>query len=261
MISRNPVMLTPADPVWAELVQDIEAVVALGFAFDAQFARIGRTCLLITWIGGSTSLAASVTHSRGLLLAMFWTRKPQKQWLDGVFTEAILENGRAAGFKAMVEDMANSPGMFEELDGDHLAWDDLSAAARLQCIVRDAVIAGAPFESFAEVVKSTIGDAAEAALRVVLESQKELHAIANLLRNEDLTPPPLVDQVTHLVDYVSDLEAQQDEHRLNREKALEGINNVGEGNSPQRQSGRGAISHGELNSYRRSGHLPVRRSA
>src|SRR5207244_4690577 len=102
-----------------------------------------------------------------IVIANVLDGKPQDRWLEGVFDEAILENQKIASFKAMVEDMKNSPDnhVFEEMNGDRLPWDDLSAAAKLQYIARDAVISDVPFEPFAQVVKDTIGEVSEAALR------------------------------------------------------------------------------------------------
>jgi hypothetical protein len=72
------------------------------------------------------------------------------------------------------------------------------------------------FEPFAQVVKDTIGDVGEAALRVVLDGQKELHAIAKLFPDDERTEPtPPVEQVKDMLDYVSALDTQDKERRLN----------------------------------------------
>ena len=53
------------------------------------------------------------------------------------------------------------------------------------------------------MAKETIGDVGKAALRVVLESQKELHAIAKLLPDDGrIEPTPPVEQVKEILDYV-----------------------------------------------------------
>jgi len=162
--------------------------------------------------------------------------KPKERWFEGVLDEAVLENEKIAGFKASVEDRENSPGnhVFEEMDGDRLPWADLSAAAKLQYIALDAVRHDVPFKPFSEVVKKTIGDVPEAALRVVLDGQIELHAIAELFPADGRTEPtPLVEQVKEMLDYVSALEAQQEERSQNREKPFEGISNDLDGRAPR----------------------------
>ena len=138
----------------------------------------------------------------------------------------MLENHSIAGFKAMVEDRKNSPDnyVFEEMDGDDSPWAELSAAAKLQYITRDAVISGVPFESFAEAVREANSDVGEAALRVVLDGQKELHAIAKLFPDDGRTEPtPLVERVKEVLDYASALEAQEQERLQDGEKLPEGM--------------------------------------
>jgi hypothetical protein len=162
--------------------------------------------------------------------------KPQEKWLDGAFDEAVLEQRKIASFKAMVEDSKTSPKnhLFEEMDGDRVSWTELSAAAKLQYIVRDAVIADVTFQAFADVVKDTIGDVGEAALRLVLDYQKERHAIAKLLPDDGrLEPKPLVEQVEDVMDHVSALETQEKERLQAREKLFEGLGNVLDGKPPQ----------------------------
>jgi hypothetical protein len=162
--------------------------------------------------------------------------KPPEKWFEGAFDEAVLENRRVASFKACVEDLRNSPDNceFEEMDGDRQSWKDLSAAAKLQYIALDAARSNVPFEPFAAAVKDTIGDMGEPALRVVLDGQKELHAIAKLLPDDGRTEStPVVEQVRDMLDYVSALETQEKERRQNREKLFEGISNVLDGKPPQ----------------------------
>ena len=82
----------------------------------------------------------------------------------------------------------------------------------------DAARNDVPFEAFAEVVKDTIGDRVDAALRVVLDGQKELHAIAELLPDDGrIESPPLVEQVKDVLDYVLALETQEKARTLNAE--------------------------------------------
>jgi hypothetical protein len=146
--------------------------------------------------------------------------KPQEKWLEGVFDEAALENHKIALFNEMVEEMRSRPRnhLFEEMNGDHLPWAELSADAKLQYIARDAAIGDVPPESFVQVVKDTIDDVGEAALRVVLDGQKELHAIASLLPDDGrLESTPLVERVKDMLEYVSALETQIRERPQNRE--------------------------------------------
>jgi hypothetical protein len=162
--------------------------------------------------------------------------KPPERWLEGVCDEAALENRSAASFRAMVEDIKNSPNnhVFEEMDGNRLPWAELSAAAKLQYIARDAAISDVGFETFAPLVKETLVDFGEAALRVVLEEQKELHAIAKLFPDDGRTEPtPLVEQVKKILNYASALERQETERQQGREKLFEGINDILDGKPPQ----------------------------
>jgi hypothetical protein len=162
--------------------------------------------------------------------------KPQEKWVEGVFDESVLENRRISSFKAMVEDSRNSPRnyFFDEMAGDSRPWPELSAAAKLEYISRYAALADVPFEPFAQVVKETIGDVGEAALRVMLDDRKELHAIAKLFPDDGRTEPtPLVERVKDMLDYVSALEAQEKERHEGREKLFQGISNVLDGKPPQ----------------------------
>jgi hypothetical protein len=155
-----------------------------------------------------------------IVIANVLDGKPQEKWLEGVFDEAVLENNRITSFRMLVEGMKNSPTghHFEEMNGDWRPWDDLSAAAKLQYIARDAVICDVPFGTFAEVVKNTIGDRVDAALRVVLDAQKELHAIADLFPDDGRTVrPPLVEQVKDMLDYALALETQEKARTANAE--------------------------------------------
>jgi hypothetical protein len=166
--------------------------------------------------------------------------KPQEQWLEGVFEESALESYKIEGFKAMAGDRGNSRAnhVFEEINGDSVPWAELSAAAKLQYIARDAVIADVPFEPFVEVVKYTIGDIGEAALRVVFDGQRELHAIAKLFPDDGRTEStPLVEQVKEMLDYVSALEGQQCEGPQKQKESFDGING-GANVKPKTRDGR-----------------------
>jgi hypothetical protein len=173
----------------------------------------------------------------GIIFSNLRDGKPPERWVEGICDGVALENQKIASFNAMVEDSRNSPSnhFFEEMDGDRRPWAELSAAAKLQYIVRDAAVSGVLFETFAEVAKETLGDVGEAAQRVVLESQKELHAIAKLLPDDGRTEPtPLVEQVKDILDYVSALETREQERRQGREKLFEGISEVLDGKPPAR---------------------------
>jgi hypothetical protein len=238
---KRPVILKPDDPVWAELIANIEAVVSGRYAEDPDFVfgmtyapsveepgfefgvltRKDRQNLLADMVDWRGYGNRGMSHDQqSIVIANVLDGKPHEQWLVGVFDEAVLENARITSFTMMVERMKNSAtGLhFEEMNRDLRPWDDLSAAAKLQYIVRDAVISDVPFESFAEMVKNTIGDRVDAALRVVLAGQQELHAIAKLFPDDERTEPaPLVVQVKDLLEYASALEAQEKEQRLNAE--------------------------------------------
>jgi len=227
---RRTVMAKPDHPAWAELVTEIESVVSLSYVEDpdapwgpsytpteeepgfsfASLNRGDRQNVLADMVSWGNYESQGISHAQQrIVIANVLDGKLQERWLEGVFDEAVLENDKIASFKVMVQDMENSPGnhVFEEMDGDRLPWDDLSAAAKLQYIVRDAVISDVRFESFAHVAKDTIGDVGEAALLVVLEGQKELHAIAELFLDDGRTEStPLVEQVKEMLDYVSALE-------------------------------------------------------
>lgn len=241
MAPKRTVQLKPDDPVWTEMIGAIEAVVSWRYAEDLHFVsgfpyapsveepgfefgvltRKDRQNLLADMVDWRGYGNRGMSHDQqSIVIANVLDGKPQEKWLEGVFDEAVLENNRITSFRMLVEGMKNSPTghHFEEMNGDWRPWDDLSAAAKLQYIARDAVICDVPFGPFAEVVKNTIGDRVDAALRVVLDGQKELHAISQVFPDDGRTEPtPLVEQVKDLLDYASALEAQQKEQRLNAE--------------------------------------------
>ena len=247
MAPKRSVLLKPDDPVWAEMIGDIVSVVSSRYAEDLDFVsglayapsveepgfefgaltRKDRQNLLAEMVDWRGYGNRGMSHDQqSIVIANVLAEKPQQQWLHGVFDEAVLENARIISFKRSVESMKNSPTghHFEEMNGDWRPWDDLSAAAKLQYIARDAVICDVPFESFAEVVKNTMGGRVDAALRVVLDGQKELHAIAKLFPDDGQTEStPLVEQVKDMLDHVSALEAQEKERRQGRETLLEGM--------------------------------------
>jgi hypothetical protein len=245
----------PGDPIFDELVAKFQSVASSRYVEDPSHRLPTRFIRSETGLrfdelkrGDQIDTLSDSVHwdyyaekglsaaQAGIILSNVRKGKPQEKWLDGIFDEAALERHRVEGFKAMVEDSKHSPDnrLFEEMDGDRLPWAKLSATAKLGYIARDAALSDVGFEPFAEMVKDTIGDAVEAALRVVLDGQKELHAIAKLLPHDGrIEPAPLVEQVTEILDYVSVLEQQEKERLQGREKLLEGISNVLDGKPPQ----------------------------
>ena len=159
------------------------------------------------------------------------TANREENWLDGVFDEAVLENDRIRAFKISVENRRNSPDnhFFDEMDGSSRNWEELSAAAKLQYIAADATRTEVSFKAFAEVARDVIGDDIEAALRIVLEGQKELHAIAKLFPDDGRTEPtPLVEQVKDVA-CLHRGPGDAGKRREGREKLFERISSVLDG--------------------------------
>jgi hypothetical protein len=100
---------------------------------------------------------------------------------------------RVESFKAMVEDSKGSSHYFEEVDGDHQQWRDLSDAAKLQYIASYACQSDVPFKPFAEAVNDLLSDVGDAALRVVFDYEKELRALAQLLPDDGLRVIEIID--------------------------------------------------------------------
>jgi hypothetical protein len=172
----------------------------------------------------------------GVIFSNVRDGKPQEKWFDGVFEEAVLERHKVEGFKKLVEHSKNSPSnhCFEEMDGNLLPWVELSNSAKLQYIASYAAYCDVPLKPFADMVKDAIGYIGDVALPVVLDAQKELHAIAKLFPDDGRTEPtPLVEQVKEILDYASALEAQEKERRQGKEKLFEGISNLLDGKAPQ----------------------------
>ena len=86
----------------------------------------------------------------GIIFSNVRDGKPPERWLEGI-CDGARKNQKIGSFKAMVEDSRNSPSnrFFEEMDGDRRPWAELSAAAKLQYIARDAALSGVLFEPFA----------------------------------------------------------------------------------------------------------------
>lgn len=233
---KGKISAKPGDPAWTDLVTEIEGIVSHrfvenpdphpfgdpsyipnegeepGFSF-ASLNREDRQDLLAEMVDWRHYGNRGISHDQQrIVIGNVLDEKPQEKWLEGVFDEAVLEKDRIMSFKMMVDNMKHSPGghHFEEMNGDWRPWDDLTAAAKLQYIVRDAVISDVPFESFAKEVKNTIGDRLDAALRVVFEGQQELHAIAGLFPDDGRTETtPLVEQVKDLLEHAVASEFQE----------------------------------------------------
>jgi hypothetical protein len=126
----------------------------------------------------------------------------------GIGRSAMNEKQRLEGFKALVEDHKSSQSYFEQMDGSHREWHELSPQSKLQYIAGDAALYDLPFERFAEAVRDVLPVAAiaEASLQVVLHYQRELHGLWKLLPDDGRTEPvPLVDRFKEM------LSSQQDQ--------------------------------------------------
>lgn len=251
-------MLKPDDPAFAELRAALNAVASSryveeflwnvddtmvwtkndrGVRFEQLSAAAQLEVLRSSMYWGDYEDRGLTDTQAGVIVTNVREGKPPERWLEGVCDEAALENHKTANFRAMVADSKNSPTnrFFEEMDGSQLPWAELSAAAKLQYLARDAVFADVGFEIFSEVVKETIGDVGDAALRVVLDAQKELHAIAKLFPDDGRTEPtPLVEQVKELRDHVTELETRESERRQARETFFKGISDALDGKPPER---------------------------
>jgi hypothetical protein len=109
---------------------------------------------------------------------------------------------RLAGFKKLVEDHKNSRSHFEEMDGSHREWHELSSQSKLQYIAGDAALYDVPFERFAEAVRDVLPPAAiaEASLQVVLHYERELRGLGELLPDDGRTKSsPLVERFRELL--------------------------------------------------------------
>ncbi len=128
------------------------------------------------------------------------------------------EKQRVEGFKAMVEDSKSSNHYFEEMDGDHRQWRDLSDAAKLQYIASYAAHRDVPFKPFADAVNDVLSEVGNAALQLVLNSQKELRALEQLLPEDWGTEStPLVERFKDILNLVR----EQTPNEQELERALE----------------------------------------
>src|SRR5581483_10932291 len=114
------------------------------------------------------------------------------------------EQRRVEGFQAILADHKHSDSYFEEMDGSHQPWQELSTEGKLTYLARDAVFYDVPFDYFAKAVREVLGDQPpaareEAALRLLLAQSRELHALEKLLPDLGSNfPPPLTDRFQNL---------------------------------------------------------------
>jgi hypothetical protein len=105
---------------------------------------------------------------------------------------------RLAGFKALTESRKTGWCHYEEQDGSRKLWHELSAEGRLHYIVGDAAYYDVSFEQFVGVLREFVASTAieEAALRLVLQSGRELHDLEKLFPDDRGTESlPLVERV------------------------------------------------------------------
>lgn len=106
------------------------------------------------------------------------------------------------GFRACLADLQNNGVYYEEPDGSWQRWPELSPEGKLHYIARDATLYDIPFEPFAEAARDLLppADLADAALRVTLSHQMELHQLAELLPDDRGTEStPLVDRLKEVL--------------------------------------------------------------
>lgn len=115
------------------------------------------------------------------------------------------EKERVVGFFALLRDHITSGHFFEEPDGSHRLWKQMSPEGKLAYIASDAAMYDVPFRHFADAVREAIGNASDASLRLVLSSERELHGLAALLPDEGGTASvPLIDRFKEALSYRSD---------------------------------------------------------
>jgi hypothetical protein len=132
-------------------------------------------------------------------------------------------NEEKDGFDAMLRDYRdNSTWHFEEMDGTHRTWPELSPEGKLGYLARDAVLADAPPEHFVQAAREFLADLPppdreEAALRLLLHSQRELCDVDRLLPSEDtghdLMAPsrPLAER---LAEFICDFAGDSQQHSV-----------------------------------------------
>jgi hypothetical protein len=113
------------------------------------------------------------------------------------------EKQRLAGFKALVESYRANSYYLEEVDGSLNRWPDLSAEAKLEYIIGDAVRCDVPFADVAKSVREYVDGSAieEAALRLAMRNWRELHEVEKILPDYGRleSSPPLVERVSELL--------------------------------------------------------------
>jgi hypothetical protein len=117
------------------------------------------------------------------------------------------EKQKLAGFRALVRDHLNCSYYFEEMDGSHRQWSELSPQSKLQYIAGDAAIYDVPFERFEDTVREVLPAAVlvEASLRTVLHYEQELRGLARLLPDHGGTESvPLVERFKEILHSQSD---------------------------------------------------------
>jgi hypothetical protein len=120
-------------------------------------------------------------------------------------TEAMPEARRVAGFRALVASDKGNGYLMEDADGEYRSWEELSAEGKVSQIAGNAAYYDVPFEPFAGAVRDALGSSPpaaveEAALRLALRGERELHDLEKLFPDDGRTePPPLVERVRELM--------------------------------------------------------------
>lgn len=136
-------------------------------------------------------------------------------------------------FDAMLNDYrGNDSWHFEEMDGTHRTWPELSPEGKLAYLARDAAFAGASAERFAQAAREFLGDLPpvgreEAALQLALHNQRELHAVERLLppedfRHGDLAGTPLIERLNEFLSYLSERAAAKPVQEKQADKGMAG---------------------------------------
>jgi hypothetical protein len=122
------------------------------------------------------------------------------------------------GFDTLLADHKKSTHHFEEADGTHRLWKELSAEGKLAYIARDAALYDVPFDRFAQAVRDVLGGQPaavreEAALRLALSNERQLHALAALLPPErsGTESTPLVERFKEVLDQLAERAAKPPE--------------------------------------------------
>jgi hypothetical protein len=133
------------------------------------------------------------------------------------------EKQKLEGIQALVASYRDSSSYYEESDGQHRQWNDLSVEGKVAYIARDAVFCDTSFEWFAEAVRHTVGEQPvgvreEAYLRLVLLNHRELHELGSLLPDDGGTyATPLVDRLKEVLDWNAKLA------RENKDRAFDAL--------------------------------------